>query len=230
MTAVVHTGPAPRAAVIVLAKAPVPGQVKTRLCPPATPRQAAEMAAAALLDTLDRLRAVPGVRVVVAMTGDLGAAVRSAELRRALRTTAVLAQRGADLGARIAAAHDDTAALLPGLPTLLLGMDTPQAGSELIWAGVAAVSDVDGPDAVLGPATDGGWWALGLRDPRQARLIAGVPTSCSDTGARTLGALGDGGLRVRLLPKLTDVDTAADARRVAGQIPNSRFAAAAVCL
>jgi glycosyltransferase A (GT-A) superfamily protein (DUF2064 family) len=79
---------------------------------------------------------------------------------------------------------------------------------------------------VLGPATDGGWWVLGLRDPRAAALVADVPTSRDDTGARTLHALRAGGLRVGLLPELTDVDTAADAVAVAAVAPAGRFAAA----
>jgi uncharacterized protein len=217
---------APIAALIVLAKAPVPGRVKTRLCPPATPQQAAGLAAAALLDTLDTVRGMPGVRVVVALCGGLDQAVRGPELRDALRGLTVVRQRGEGLGARIAAAHLDTAALLPGLATVLVGMDTPQAGAELYAVALAALTCAGGPDAVLGPATDGGWWALGLRDPRRAVLLADVPTSRADTGERTLRALRGGGLWVEPLPELTDVDTAADAGAVAERIPGSRFAAA----
>jgi uncharacterized protein len=196
------------------------------LCPPATPQQAAELAAAALLDTLETVCRIPSARVVVALTGELRAAARGVELGTALRGLTVLEQRGDTLGERIAAAHADTAAVLPGLPTLQVGMDTPQAGAELFEPGLAALTTVDGPDAVLGPATDGGWWALGLRDPRRAELLVEVPTSRWDTGERTLRALRGGGLRVELLPELTDVDTAADAGMVALRIPGSRFAAA----
>jgi hypothetical protein len=217
-------------AVIVLAKAPVPGRVKTRLCPPATPWQAAEMAAAALLDTLDAVSAVPRARVVVAWCGDQRATAGGAELAAALREVIVLPQRGKWLGERIAAAHADTAALLPGRPTLQLGMDTPQAGPRLLGRCLAALRAPDGADALLGPATDGGWWALGLRDPCHAALLTDVPTSRPDTGARSLAALRADGLRVGLLPRLTDVDTAADARAVSVQIPRSRFAAAAAGL
>lgn len=214
-----------RAAVVVLAKAPEPGLVKTRLCPPATPQQAAELAAAALLDTLDAVIAVPGAEPVVVLTGALPRAALAAELAVALRGAHVRRQRGDGLGRRIAAAHADTAALLPGRSTLQLGMDTPQVDAALLAACLDRLH-ATGTDAVLGPATDGGWWVLGLRDPRAAALVADVPTSRDDTGARTLHALRAGGLRVGLLPELTDVDTAADAVAVAAAAPGGRFAAA----
>lgn len=143
----------------------------------------------------------------------------------ALRGCRVLPQRGDRLGERIAAAHADTAAMLPAHPTLLVGMDTPQADAVLLTECLDRLH-APGTDGVLGLAADGGWWALGLRDPRSARLVAGVPTSRDDTGERTLRALRDGGLRVDLLPELTDVDTAADARTVAEAAPGGRFAAA----
>ncbi|MEJ3651456.1 DUF2064 domain-containing protein [Actinomycetes bacterium KLBMP 9759] len=209
--------------VIVLAKAPEPGKVKTRLCPPATPEDAAELAAAALLDTLDAARGVPGGRLVVPMTGRLDRAARRRELVVALRGIPTPAQRGADLGERIAAAHVDAAG---GLPTFQIGMDTPQVDAALLAGSAARLTGRRGVDAVLGPATDGGWWALGLRDPRAAALVATVPTSRADTGERTLRALRDAGLRVELLPELTDVDTAADALRVALAAPRTRFATA----
>jgi uncharacterized protein len=215
----------PPAALVVLAKAPEPGRVKTRLCPPATPEQAAELAAAALLDTLDAVAAVPGAASVVVLTGRMLRAARATELAAALQRTHVLPQRGDGLGRRIWAAHADTAVLLPGRPTLQLGMDTPQVGAALLTRCLERLDD-PGTDAVLGPATDGGWWALGLRDPRAAALVVDVPTSRDDTGARTVAALRDGGLRVGLLPELTDVDTAADAVAVAAAAPAGRFAAA----
>lgn len=213
------------AALIVLAKAPEPGRAKTRLCPPATPAQAADLAAASLLDTLDAAVGVPGAEPVVVFTGRLAGAARAAELSAVLRGIYVLRQRGDGLGRRIAAAHADTAALLPGRATLQVGMDTPQADPALLAASLDRLHE-PGTDAVLGPATDGGWWALGLRDPRAAVLVADVPTSRDDTGERTRRALRDGGLRVGLLPELTDVDTAADALAVAEAAPGGRFAAA----
>ncbi|MET0190327.1 MAG: DUF2064 domain-containing protein [Pseudonocardia sediminis] len=211
-------------AIIVLAKAPVPGRVKTRLCPPATAEQAATLAAASLLDTLDAVLAVPGVRPVVSFTGERSDAVLAEELHTVLDRTDVVEQRGDSLGERIAAAHADAAALHPGLPSLQVAMDTPQASAELLGE-CARTLLTPGTDAVLGHATDGGWWILGLREPRRAALLADVPMSCDDTGARTLAALRAAGLRVATVPELTDVDTADEAVEVAALVPGSRFAA-----
>lgn len=208
---------------MILAKAPVPGRVKTRLCPPATPSEAADIAAAALLDTLDAAAALPRCRVVVALDGELRRGARAAALRAATAGATVIPQRGTSLGERIAAAHDDVAALLPGAATVQIGMDTPQAGPALLAAAFAAAP-------AIGPAADGGWWALSLPDPRAAGLVRDVPTSRADTGAATLAALRAGGLTVALLPELTDVDTMADARAVAAACPGGRFAAAVAAL
>lgn len=209
-------------ALLVVAKAPVPGLVKTRLCPPATHSEAARIAAASLLDTVDAVRRTPGVRPVVALAGDLAAATCSAELRRALRGWTVLGQRGEDFPARLAAAHADTAAAHPGLSIVQIGMDTPQVTPELL---AEACQVLDSADAALGFAEDGGWWVAGFRSAADARLLRGVPTSRADTGARTLAALRAAGLRVAPLPRLTDVDTVEDALRVADSLPRSRFAA-----
>jgi uncharacterized protein len=222
----------PTLGLLVLAKAPQAGRVKTRLCPPLTLDQAADLAAAALLDTLAAVGAVPDGRPVVALTGHLRRAARAAELAAALHGIPTPAQRGPDLGHRIAAAHRDTAALLPGRPVLQLGMDTPQVDPDLLAeaAGPLRRCGIDVVDAVVGPAADGGWWALGLRDPRAAVVIADVPTSRDDTGERTVAALRAAGLRLGLLPELTDVDTAADAVAVAREAPGTRFAAAVAAL
>lgn len=210
---------------VVLAKAPVPGRVKTRLCPPATPAQAARIAAASLLDTLDAVRAVPDAYPVLALAGDLADAERKDEITRALSGVPVLSQRGNSLGQRIAAAHADAAALSVGSPILQIGMDTPQVHSGLLAQGAEALAR-PGVDAVLGPATDGGWWALGLREPLAAGSISSVETSRPDTGMRTAQALRYHGLRVGTLPELSDVDTVVDASQVALTVPGGRFAAA----
>lgn len=199
---------------MVIAKAPVPGQVKTRLSPPFSPEAAARLAAAALADTLAAVRATPVRRRVVAWDGDPGLAD--------LAGLDVLPQRGAGLGQRLAHAFADAAAGPgAGLPTLLVGMDTPQLTPELLEHAFDVVS---GADAALGPAPDGGWWALALHDPAYAAVLADVPMSLADTCARTERALTGQGIRLALLPELSDVDTFDDALAVAAQAPNSTFA------
>lgn len=253
------TPAAPRAAsssavrrvVVVLAKAPVAGRVKTRLMPAATPIGAAGVAAAALLDTLDAASAVPGAAVLVALEGDVADAERADEIAGALRGVAVVQQRGDSLGERIAAAHDDAAALFPGAATVQVGMDTPQLTADLLTAALDAVEATPDPaddgveagadgddgdvgvpvDAALGLAEDGGWWALALRDPRDAHRIVDVPTSRDDTGRLTWDALharpaASRPGRVLALPTLSDVDTADDAVAVALLVPHGRFAGA----
>jgi glycosyltransferase A (GT-A) superfamily protein (DUF2064 family) len=202
------------AQILVLAKTPKPGFVKTRLCPPCTPEQAARIAAAALEDTLHAVTATPAAGRVLVVEGDYPAPAGWSRV----------AQRGGLLGERLANAYGDTA--LPGLASLLIGMDTPQAGPWLLGDAIRRLG-VDGTDAVLGLAEDGGWWALGLRDPSHAEVLKDVPMSTADTGALTLAALRERGLRVVALPVLTDVDTAADAHTVAALCSaGSRFAVA----
>jgi glycosyltransferase A (GT-A) superfamily protein (DUF2064 family) len=177
-----------------------------------SPEEAAEVAAAALLDTLSVAVATPGAVPVVALAG----VVRRPDVRDALAECVVIPQRGQTFADRLANAHADVARF--GMPVLQIGMDTPQVTPSLL------ASCAEFEEAALGFALDGGWWALGLRDPLGAEVLRDVPMSQADTGARTLAALR--GRKVRNLPILSDVDTMADARAVAARAPASRFAAA----
>jgi uncharacterized protein len=208
---------------LVVAKAPVPGLAKTRLTPPATPQQAAAIAAASLVDTLTAVLRTPGAVPVVAMTGDLGLACDAARLRTMLSPVLVVEQRGDGFGDRLANAHADAATLCPGLPVLQIGMDTPQVTPALLADTAALLAE---RPTVLGPAEDGGWWALGLRDPLRARVLRDVPMSRDDTAALTLAALADGRGDTAIAPTLSDVDSMADALRVAALAPHGRFASA----
>ncbi|GAA1853602.1 TIGR04282 family arsenosugar biosynthesis glycosyltransferase [Asanoa iriomotensis] len=207
-------------AVLVVAKAPVPGLAKTRLCPPATPRQAAEVAHAALVGTANTVRAVAATPVL-AHTGRFADAVGARALRRAFTGWRRLPQRGAGLAERLANAHADLAAALPGHAVVQIGMDTPQVTAALLDE---ALRRLDDADAVLGPAADGGWWAIGFRDPRHAAALRAVPMSTAATADHTRAALVSRGLRIAELPVLTDVDDWPAARAVAALIPASRFA------
>lgn len=191
--------------ILVMAKAPLPGRVKTRLTPPFTPDEAAALAAAALADTLQVALAAPARRRVVVLDGAPGDWLPAG--------FDVLPQVRGGLDERIAAALDTVTGAV-----LLIGMDTPQMTVSQLTVSFAA------HDAWFGPAEDGGFWALGLArsDPT---LVRGVPMSRDCTGAVQLGRLVDAGLRVGVLPRLRDVDTAACAVEVAAQAPHTRFAA-----
>ncbi|MPZ85379.1 MAG: DUF2064 domain-containing protein [Actinophytocola sp.] len=213
------------ACLLVVAKAPVAGLAKTRLGRAIGDRWAARLAAAALLDTLDAVLATPDTIPVVALTGRLAAAERSGELADVLASCTVFPQRGNDFAERLGNAHLDTGSMFPGEPVFQVGMDTPQLRPALLTGAVVRLLAED-TDAVLGPAADGGWWGLGLRVPADAEALRAVPMSRSDTGTRTLFALRGRGLRVCRLLTLSDVDTLADALRVASVAPGTRFARA----
>ena len=208
--------------VLVVAKAPVPGLAKTRLAATLGDEAAAEIAAAALLDTLDAVAGAPIEARVVAMTGELDRACGAAEIRDRLAAFTVIDQRGDDFAARLANAHDDAAALT-GRPVLQIGMDTPQVSAALLTD--CARTLLTAP-AVLGMARDGGWWVLGVADAATAKCLLDVPMSGSDTGAVTLRALQDTGVSVELVPELHDVDTVDDIEAVRTRCgPSSRFVA-----
>jgi rSAM/selenodomain-associated transferase 1 len=203
------------AQVVVIAKEPVPGRVKTRLTPPFTPVDAALLAEAALADTLAAAAATPVTRRVLALDGAPGDWLPAG--------FKVIPQRSGGLDERLAAAFADTHAALP-LPMVLIGMDTPQVTPGLLADAAGALVSGEA-DAVFGPAEDGGFWLLGLRKPDRS-LLAGVPMSRSDTGRNQLDRLTSAGLRVAMMPELTDVDTFREAELLADAIPGSRFAAA----
>jgi uncharacterized protein len=209
-----HATPPVAPALIVIAKAPVAGRVKTRLCPPCTPDQAADLARAALQDTLAAAeRSTLAGRRVIALDGDPGPWLPAG--------FEVIAQRGDGLAERLAAAFDDI-----GEAAFLVGMDTPQLTPELLDAGLQAV--IAG-DSAFGASLDGGYWGLGLRSP-DAAVFAGVPMSSSRTGAVQRARLAALGLRPVTLPPLLDVDTFRDALAVATEAPQTRFAAAVAAI
>jgi len=208
-------------AVLVVAKAPVPGLAKTRLAASIGVQAAADVAAAALLDTLDAVAGAPVAARVVAMTGDLDAAASSAEIRSRLADFTVIGQRGEDFADRLANAHADAAVAVDGLPILQIGMDTPQVTANLI---AQCATTLCGVGAVLGMARDGGWWVLGVRDPTTAQCLREVPMSQPDTGAVTLRELQRTGVDVKLVDELADVDSIDDVEVVRRACPSgSRF-------
>lgn len=198
------------ATILVLAKEPRPGRVKTRLCPPCTPVEAAAIAQVAIEHTLRAAAAVPDTRTVLVLDGEPGPWLPP--------TVTVVPQGGGGLGARLDAAFAGVAG-----PALLVGMDTPQVTT----AGLRTLVDdllAPGHDALLGLTVDGGWWTLGVRT-RATGMFAGVPMSTDDTGRRQWQRLVELGRRVTAAPAMVDVDDFPSARFVADLMRGSAFAA-----
>ncbi|MFJ2958959.1 DUF2064 domain-containing protein [Streptomyces sp. NPDC087270] len=194
---------------LVIAKEPVPGRVKTRLTPYHSHDEAALLARAALTDTLSAVLRTPATRRVLVLDGAPG--------RWLPPGFEVVPQVAGGLDERLAAAFG----MCRG-PAVLVGMDTPQLTPELLRPAVEPFAWRE-CSAWFGPAADGGFWALGLADPDPA-LLRGVPMSKPWTGRAQRDRLLAAGLAVRDLPVLRDVDTAADAREVAALAPGTRFA------
>lgn len=206
--------------VLLVAKAPTPGLAKTRLASSIGTVAAAEFAAAALLDTLATCAAAVGTdRCHLALAGDLDDAVVGAEIRERLVGWSVRAQRGASFAERLANAHLD----LEG-DRVQIGMDTPQVTVGQLQRAGRTLAD---HDAVLGPATDGGWWSLAARCGSVATALRGVamsrPTTYGDTRAALLAA----GWTVGRADMVRDVDVLEDIAPVAAACAPGRFRAAA---
>jgi uncharacterized protein len=204
----------------VIAKEPRPGFVKTRLCPPCTPEQAATIAAAGLLDTLDAidLLVIHGRNAGYQLTPTL---IFEGDPTDWLRPGyEVVKQRGGGLEERLANAFDDLG------PGFIVGMESPHAVT-LIASALQAVAE--GEDA-LGLAEDGGYWGIGLGsvEPNVFRnVFRNVPMSATNTGLTQLARLHALKRSVYLLPQARDLDTIADVQAAATREGSNRLETAA---
>jgi hypothetical protein len=215
---------------VVFAKAPEAGSVKTRLCPPLSPHEAAALAEAFLRDVLALAQSLADCALMLCYTprGTRNRMRRLAPSRWRLRL-----QRGADLGERLGHVMAD---LLtdPRARVVVLGSDSPQLPSATLSAAYASLAR---HDLVLGPAEDGGYYLIGLR--RWTRgLFDGVRWSTDRALADTLERARTLGLSCELLEQAYDVDDIASLRRLladldclpADRLPHTRAAVAALRL
>jgi glycosyltransferase A (GT-A) superfamily protein (DUF2064 family)/SAM-dependent methyltransferase len=193
--------------VVILAKEPKPGRVKTRLQSRFTAHEAAQLAAAALRDTQRAVRASRIHRRILCWDGDPSDFADGFD---------VVPQRTGTLNDRLAGAFDDLGQFGP-VRVLLIGMDTPQISGALLDA------DWEDCDAVIGLSEDGGFWAIGLRTTDAARVFAGIEMSTPRTGSAQLARLLNLGRSVKLLPPLRDIDEPSDAAYVADRYPGLEF-------
>lgn len=210
-------------ALLVFAKEPLPGRVKTRMCPPWTPAQAAGFYEA-LLD--DVLAASAAACAGLGLASYLLVAPAAAVARMAARAAAgftVLAQRGPDLAARMEGASAEVHAR-GHAPLLLRGSDSPTLGEEALRQALDALDS--GADVALAPDQGGGYVLVGLRRP--APGLFAHPMSTTRVLDDTLACARRLGLRAELLAPGFDVDTATDlpllarARREDPELPCPR--------
>jgi uncharacterized protein len=198
---------------LVVAKQPAVGQTKTRLCPPLSGEAAAALYACFLQDTLDIMRAVPGVERGIVYLPET-----AADYFHALAPDMALTlQRGADLGERLD--HLLNAALAVGAAqVVVMDSDSPTLPAAYV---AEAFARLDGPDdVVLGPCDDGGYYLIGLKRS-QPRLLREVQMSTPFVVHDTLALADALGLRVALLPTWYDVDTAVELARLRAELAES---------
>jgi uncharacterized protein len=198
---------------IVLAKAPIPGQVHARLCPPFSPSEAALVGEAALRDTLEVAQYCGATRVVVALEDFESDAPQwfSSDVE-------VIGQRRGTPNARIAGAFEDVVGT-DQENTLLVGMDTPQISADWLRGGFVALES--GAEAVLGLTTEGGCWLVGLPQVNGA-VFEGVLTNSSNTGFAQRARIESLGLRLAVLPDTFAVSLPHDFDRLCAEYPDLR--------
>jgi hypothetical protein len=197
-----------RAALVIFAKAPIPGQVKTRLCPPLTPDEAATLHGSFVLDTLERTKAAAAAfklafdRYLACAPSSAHVFFRIMEERQGVR---LIDQVGEDLGARMAQIFEILFAR--GYKRVfIVGTDTPSLPLERYQQALAAL---ELHDLVLGPALDGGYYLIGLNRPIPD-LFTGIPWSTDQVLKLTQEKAGQLGLKSALLTPWRDIDTIGD--------------------
>lgn len=198
---------------IIFAKAPVPGRVKTRLCPPLTPEEAAALHAAFIRDTLETALSGGTYGITLAYTPAVSGRVFLKIISKS--PVELSTQKGEDLGMRM---HNSLSGAISSgaAKAALIGTDIPTLTAGLIKEAFAML---DGSDLVLGPAGDGGYYLVALKAPEK-RLFTDITWSTPRVLADTLLRAKALGLKVFLLPAMPDVDTPADlAALLEGPLP-----------
>jgi rSAM/selenodomain-associated transferase 1 len=206
-----------RVALAVMAKVPLAGQVKTRLCPPLAPAEAAALARCFLLDRLEQLGEVSDGDALVAFAPK----EREAEMRDGLPAgIRLVPQEGADLGARLDRVLTDL--LAEGYAgAIAIDADSPTLPTAYLRRACAVIRDA-AIDVVVGPCEDGGYYLIGLRVPAPA-LFADMPWSTALVTEETFARARRLGLRLALLPSWFDVDRGEDLARLRGPAPPEAF-------
>lgn len=197
-------------ALLVFAKTPKPGKVKTRLLAAVSPEAAAALHAACIADTLRLIQKMRGCDVFVFGAGGTNYFRQLTKRLGTGKRFRVLPQRGADLGARMENAFRKCFAL-GYREVVVIGTDTPWMGTNRLRQ---AFADLRTNDLVIGPAEDGGYYLLGMR-----KMVPGIfrkiPWSTERVLELTLKLIATEKLREKLLERDFDLDRPEDLERAA---------------
>ena len=198
----------PSNALLIFAKWPEPGRVKTRLSPPLSEQAAADLYRLMLLDTLESTREIDGIKRLIFFDGDPG---RIDDFRALAPDADVMRQEGADLGARLANAF--AKAFSMGCQTVAaIGTDSPHMPIERVTEAFDLLNG-NGADVVFGPSEDGGYYLVRMRLFDNA-LFRDIPWSSSEVLATSIARAESSGFKVTLLPTGFDLDTTDDLLRL----------------
>lgn len=206
-------------AVTIMAKAPRAGEVKTRLCPPFTTTEAAELYRCFLLDKIEQVRGLTAASPAVAYTPLEG----KTYFEESAPGFLLIAQQGADLGARLAHSFDE----LFGrgyAGAMAIDSDTPTLPTRFLEQALDLVATPT-IDLVLGPSDDGGYYLIGLRKLYR-ELFEEMAWSTAQVMPETIRRAEAKGLKVACLPTWFDVDTADDLDRLQASLRDAEVGAA----
>jgi len=206
----------PANALILFAKQPLAGRVKTRLTPPLSPKAGAALYGCMLRDTMATALALPDIFLTIHYQNDPGAAAWFASLAPGI---ALQPQQGEDLGKRMERAFDHL--FQQGFDRVaIIGSDSPDLPAEYILQAYELLDG--GADAVFGPADDGGYYLLAMSCLRR-ELFSGLPWSSGELLQASLARAREAGIRTALLPQWYDLDTCEDLLRIidSGGVPSA---------
>ena len=202
---------AERRVIGIMAKMPRAGEVKTRLCPPLSIEEAADLYHAFLLDKIEQVRSLHAASHAIAYAPADGRGF----FEGLAPDFALIPQRGSDLGRRLAAGFDQFFA--DGYAGVLLtDSDTPTLPGAFLEEALHRIMSAD-TDLVLGPSEDGGYYLIGLRVSRP-ELFEAMPWSTPQVLPETVRRAHALGLRIAWLPPWFDVDTGSDLERLEGSL------------
>jgi rSAM/selenodomain-associated transferase 1 len=202
-------------AVVIMAKEPEVGKVKTRLVPPLTAETAAELYLNFLLDKIDQVKILENVQPYFAFYPESGEGFFQSIAPDNFK---LIEQKGKDLGERL----DNISTELIDMgysKVVLMDSDTPNLSIQIVIDGLRTLNEFD---VVLGPCEDGGYYLIGIKS-KASELFQNIPWSTEEVTRGTIAKAEKMGLKITLLESWYDVDTIDEVKRLKKDIEEARI-------